>query len=256
MNIFQIINYTLIILVVILFIRYIRDLIINPDYQPVAWKNARKEGGLTRIQLKLERKYADKVRFFNFWFQVERLKKEQVPGAFAELGVYKGDSARVLHHLDPGRRFYLFDTFEGFKSQDLAIEKGEAATYTTSNFADTHINKVLDTIRGNQKIIMCPGYFPASASKLTGEKFALVNIDADLYNPTKAGLDFFYTRLSPGGVILVHDYNHKWEGVMKAVDDFCKTIPESMVLLPDREGTVIIIRHQISDIRRKKQVFF
>ncbi|MCX6287396.1 MAG: class I SAM-dependent methyltransferase [Bacteroidetes bacterium] len=242
--VFQIINYSLIILVVILFVRYLWDVIFNPNYQPPGWRNARKEGRLSRTLLKLEKNYPDKVRFFNFWFQVERLKKEQVPGAFAELGVYQGESARVLHHMDPERRLHLFDTFEGFKNQDLAVEKGEAATYTTSNFADTRISKVLATIAGNKNISVQPGHFPGSALKVVHEKFALVNIDADLYNPTKAGLEFFYPRLSPGGVIMVHDYNYKWEGVVKAVDDFCKTVPEAMVVLPDMETTAMIIRRK------------
>jgi O-methyltransferase len=241
---FQIMNYSLIFLALAIFIRYMWDVIINPDYQPSDWKNTRTAGGLPRVLLKLERNYADKVRFFNFWLQVERLKKEQVPGAFAELGVYKGESARILHYMDPNRRFHLFDTFEGFKGEDLKLESGEAATYKTSNFADTSPEKVLAEIGGNQNIILHPGSFPSSAVKVIHEKFALVNIDADLYNPTKAGLEFFYPRVSPGGVILVHDYNNKWEGVMKAVDDFCKTIPESMVIIPDRETTVMIIKRK------------
>jgi O-methyltransferase len=245
LSLFQILNYSLIILVVIIFIRYMWDVVFNPDYQPAAWKQAKKDGSLGRIILKIERSYTDKVRFFNFWFQVERLHKEQVPGAFAELGVYKGDSARAIHHMDPARRFYLFDTFEGFKETDLSLEKGEAATYTTRNFADTEVNKVLLNIEGNENISVQQGYFPGSAIKLVHEKFALVNIDADLYKPTKAGLEFFYPRLSPGGVILIHDYNNKWEGVVKAVDDFCKTIPENMVVLPDKESTVMIIRNKV-----------
>ena len=48
----------------------------------------------------------------------------------------------------------------------------------------------------------------------------------------------------PGGVILVHDYNYRWPGVVKAVDDFVQTIPENMVLLPDINGTAMIIRNK------------
>ncbi|MCX6281610.1 MAG: class I SAM-dependent methyltransferase [Bacteroidetes bacterium] len=240
---FQVLNYSLIFFAMILFIRYLWDIIFNPDYEPAAWKEAKKEGRLTGLR-KVEKQYKDKVRFFNFWFQVERLRKEQVAGAMAELGVYQGESARILHYLDPARKLYLFDTFEGFKNQDLAIEKGVAATYTSNNFADTSINKVLRFIGGNGNISVQQGYFPASALKLVHEKFALVNIDVDLYNPTKAGLEFFYPRLCPGGIILVHDYNFKWEGVIRAVDEFCKTIPESMVIIPDRETTVMIIRRK------------
>jgi len=69
-------------------------------------------------------------------------------------------------------------------------------------------------------------------------------MDADLYNPTKAGLEFFYPRLSPGGVILVHDYNYKWEGLMKAVDEFVLTLPETPVLSPDLDSTIMIIKNK------------
>lgn len=244
LSLFQILNYSLIFLALVLFIRYLWDVLFNPDYQPLAWKAARKEGRLPEILFRIERKYPDKVRFFNWWFQVGRLNNEAVPGAFAELGVYKGESARVIHHMDPERRFHLFDTFEGFNSEDLKIETGEAASYKTTNFADTNAEKVLALIEGNGNIILHPGYFPVSASMLVMERFALVNIDADLYKPTKAGLEFFYPRMSPGGVILIHDYNYKWEGVLKAVDDFCKTIPENMIILPDKECTVMIIRNK------------
>lgn len=243
-TVFQIINYTLIVLAGILFIRYIWDVIVNPDYQPAGWKNARKKGELPKVLLKYEHTYPDKVRFFNWWLQVERLKAWQVAGAFAELGVYKGESARIIHHMDPERRFHLFDTFEGFRPEDLKAEKGEAATYSTNNFADTSLRSVVRFIDGNRNIFTHAGYFPASAAGVFHERFALVNIDADLYNPTRAGLEFFYPRLSPGGVILVHDYNFKWEGVIKAVDDFCKTIPENPVVLADRECTVMIIRNK------------
>jgi O-methyltransferase len=187
--------------------------------------------------------YPDKMRFYIWWFQVERLRLEQVPGAFAELGVYKGDSAKVLHHLDPTRRFHLFDTFTGFTARDLHTETGEAATYTTDNFADTDIPSVLKNIGGNHQIIVHPGYFPETAAGFN-EPLALVCMDADLYNPTKAGLELFYPLMSPGGVIMVHDYNHKWPGIIKAVDEFVKGIPESIVLMPDINGTAVIIRNK------------
>ena len=53
---------------------------------------------------------------------------------------------------------------------------------------------------GNLNLILHPGYFPDTAEKVSNEKFALVNLDADLYQPTKAALEFFYPRLSPGAL--------------------------------------------------------
>ena len=43
-----------------------------------------------------------------------------VPGAAAELGVYRGSFARCINTLLPERRLYLFDTFEGFDPAEAA----------------------------------------------------------------------------------------------------------------------------------------
>lgn len=214
------------------------------NYEPPAWEHARKQDLLSRQLLRAARNYPDKVRLYNFWLQVQRLKKDGVKGDFAELGVYKGDSARLLHLMDNGRTFHLFDTFDGFTGADLQSETGDAATYTAKNFADTSFTKVLKNIGGDAgKIKIHAGYFPESTAGIEECLFALVNLDADLYKPTKAGLEYFYPRLSPGGVIFIHDYNHKWEGLMKAVDEFKATIPENLILVPDLDSTVIIVKN-------------
>ncbi|MDP1621891.1 MAG: TylF/MycF/NovP-related O-methyltransferase [Bacteroidales bacterium] len=242
LTLFQIANYTLIILLLVLFIRYLWIVFVIHDDDPEQWRHAVKSKQIPAKIKWIKRRYADKVRFFNWWFQIERLKREHVPGVLVELGVYKGDSAQVIHHLDPERQLHLFDTFAGFTASDLLMENGEAATYTTKNFADTSVQTVLRKIDGNYNIIIHQGHFPESARGFH-ETVALVNMDADLYNPTKAGLEFFYPLLSPGGVIMVHDYNYKWPGIIKAVDDFVKTIPEKPVLLPDINGTVVLIKN-------------
>ena len=36
--------------------------------------------------------------------------------------------------------------------------------------------------------------------------FALVHLDCDLYAPMRAGLEFFYPKLVPGGFMIIHDY--------------------------------------------------
>jgi O-methyltransferase len=214
------------------------------NYEPPAWEDARKQGKLSRELLKTTRNYPDKVRLYNFWLQIQRINKDNVIGDFAELGVYKGESARLFHLMAPEKTLHLFDTFEGFTSIDLQTETGEAATYSIKHFADTSLNSVLRKIGGDPtKIKIHAGYFPQSTEKLEDITFAFVSLDADLYNPTKAGLEYFYSRLSPGGVILIHDYNHKWEGLMKAVDEFISTVPESLVLLPDLDSTAIIIKN-------------
>jgi len=240
MQIFQIIQLILLIVIFTYLVYYVYTLLFDKNYQPKTWKKASKESKISKELKSAENKYRDKIRFFNFWFQVERLIN--ISGAFAELGVYTGDSAYILHLMDPSREFHLFDTFEGFTNKDLEIETGKASTYTKHNFADTSIEQVMEKL-SSDKFIFHKGYFPETIGKAKDIQFALVNMDADLYNPTKAGLEFFYSRLVPGGVIIVHDYNPDWPGIMKAVNDFAATITEPLVPLSDQDSSVMILKN-------------
>jgi len=243
--IFQIFAAVLLGVVGILMVRYLILSMKEKSYHPAQWAYFLKKKKLSESLINLEKSYDDKVRFYNFWFQVERIKKENIKGAFAELGVYKGETAKIIHKLDNSRKLHLFDTFEGFDKDDLKSETGEASTYSSKNFADTNEKKVLQYINGNNNIVVHKGHFPDTTADLKNEIFSLVNIDADLYNPIKDGLIYFYPRLSPGGVIIIHDYNHKWEGAVKAVDEFAKGIPENIIEMPDMHGTVMIIKNKI-----------
>ena len=191
----------------------------------------------------MERRYRDKGRFYNFWFQIEQLKKNKIEGAFAELGVHQGETARAIHHMDQDRKFYLFDTFKGFAKDDLDQESQTDDRFTTEMFADTDVEKVKEYIAGNDNIYFKPGFFPYTTDGLGDEQFAFVHIDADLYAPTLEALNFFYPKLSKGGIIIVHDYNHNWDGVSKAINEFIGTIPESLIELSDWQGSAMIVKN-------------
>jgi len=238
----QVVNYVLILSLLIILIKFLWMIIFRRFDQPAEWRQARKEKTIPGSLIRLERCYPDKVRFYTWWFQIERLKKEHIGGSFAEVGVYKGESARIIHRMDPSRKFFLFDTLEGFPLTDLVTETGEASTYTTHHFADTSLSGILKKINGNENIHLIKGYFPDSAGSVSGETFALVNLDADLYNPTKSGLEFFFPRMHRGGIILIHDYNSRWPGVVKAVDDFLSVHNLTHIIFPDREGTILIVK--------------
>ena len=102
---------------------------------------------------------------------------------------------------------------------------------------------VKNLFTGAENIFFYKGYFPETTKDLKDETFALVHLDADLYQPTIAALNYFYPKLSPGGVIIIHDYNHTWEGIARAVDEFKKTIPESNIPISDGQGSVMIVKN-------------
>ncbi len=241
MSTFNIIQIILLSILIGYMIYYAYTVFFGKNYQPLLWKDHIKKGLITTELQKVESKYKDKDRFFNFWYQIERLRKNNIDGVFAELGVYKGDTSEVINAMAPERDIHLFDTFEGFQQKDLDIEEGKAATYSTHNFADTSIERVQSRLKSD-KFKYHKGYFPESTKNLEDYEYALVNMDVDLYNPTVAGLEYFYPRLTPGGVIIVHDYNPDWPGIMKAVDYFAVTIPSPLVPLTDTDNSVMIFK--------------
>jgi O-methyltransferase len=239
----QFLNILGVVVLLILGLKYLESFWSYKISKPYAWERAVSNGTVPKALVKMERIYRDKVRFYNFWFQIARLKRVSVKGAFAELGVHKGTTAKAIHLMDPNRAFYLFDTFSGFSSKDLSQEEQEGARFTTEMFADTSQPQVEAFINGNENLRFRAGYFPETSIGLEDEQFAFVHLDADLYAPTIEALRFFYPRLSPGGVIIIHDYNHNWEGIPKALHEFKTEIPESLVELTDWQGSVMIIKN-------------
>jgi len=181
----------------------------------------------------------DLPRLYAIVLNVRQLMEEHVPGDMAELGVFRGNSAAVLAHYARlhGRRVSLFDTFEGFDKRDLVGEDKSKQM----EFADTSLNMVRQLV-GDASVRYVQGRFPESVPPDLNEwRFCLAHIDCDLYDPAKAGLEFFYHRLAPGGLLIVHDYaNPYWTGIKRAVDEFCLGIPERPVVLADKSGTVMI----------------
>jgi O-methyltransferase len=211
--------------------------------KPWQWEQAVKSKEIDSSLLHLERSYRDKVRFYTFWFQIERLKSLNIPGAFAELGVYKGETARMFHAMDSSREIFLFDTFDGFNEADLKQEDSKDSKYSTRNFSDTSLESVKKQFAHANSVHFFPGYFPETTIGLKEQQYAFVHLDADLYLPTSKALAYFYSRLSPGGIIIIHDYNHTWNGVTQAVDEFAKSIPEQIIPIADWQGSVLLVKN-------------
>jgi O-methyltransferase len=239
----NIINAFLIILFLFIVFKYAETYWSYKISKPFTWEEAVKNKQISKELRSLEFQTRDKVRFYTMWFQIERLKRDNVKGCFGELGVYKGITANIIYEMDKSRTFHLFDTFEGFQEKDLEFEMTKGGRYSTAEFSDTSVEAVRKYIDGGENIFFHKGYFPESASGLENESFAFVSLDADLYKPTLEGLKFFYPRLSPGGVIMIHDYNHNWDGARKAVDEFRASITETIVELSDWQGTAMIVKN-------------
>ena len=127
----------------------------------------------------------------------------------------------------------------------FVVEAGGAKAWHP-DFTDTCIEDVRARLPHPEKAHFVKGYFPESASQLSGDDMYLfVNIDPDLYEPTKQGLEYFWPRLVQGGVIMVHDYNSmQFQGVKKAVWEFADQNGLMPVPLADLHGTAVFVKQK------------
>src|SRR3954466_8957587 len=81
----------------------------------------------------------DFVRYTTLELCCNEIKRNNVKGNLAELGVYKGDFAKRINQLFSDKKLYLFDTFEGFNQKDISTEKQSNFSSGEQDFSDTSV---------------------------------------------------------------------------------------------------------------------
>jgi hypothetical protein len=178
-----------------------------------------------------------------------------VPGAFAECGVWRGGSvmAMLLTLLELGvrdRDIYLYDTFEGMtaptkedtsvfeepalKTWQRARQKGEKAWQGMFNqqvFNQEDVRKaLLSTGYPGERLHFVRGPVEQTIPGVLADKLALLRLDTDWYESTRHEMVHMYPRLSRGGVLIIDDYGH-WQGCRQAVDEYFSDGTVAPVLL-------------------------
>jgi len=158
----------------------------------------------------------------------------KVPGDLAEVGVYTGASAKLVCEAKGNRILHLFDTFQGLPELSDADTKWQFH----KNQYSCSLNDVKSYLHDYMNVYFYEGFFPQTATPVMNTKFSLVHLDVDLYESTKNGLNFFYPRMNPGGIIISHDYVNS-KGVHTAFDEFFKDKPEPVIELAERQCIII-----------------
>ncbi|MGH9468185.1 MAG: TylF/MycF/NovP-related O-methyltransferase [Terriglobales bacterium] len=149
-------------------------------------------------------------------------------GSVAEVGVYKGGTARLLAAECAGSTLFLFDTFAG-----MPEIRGGVDVHRQGEFADTSLEQVRDFVGHPERVVIRRGVFPASAVELEKERFRFVHVDCDIFDSVYACCQWFFPRLVPGGVLLFDDYAFRdCPGAKLAVDQYFSPLPEHPVLMP------------------------
>jgi hypothetical protein len=161
-----------------------------------------------------------------------------VPGDTAECGVFKGAGSYLIcaaNAVSSGRDHHVFDSFAGL-SEPADVD---GSHWTAGNLA-FGLAGVQDNLREFERVQYHAGWIPDRFGEVADRSFAFVHIDVDLAEPTGHSIEFFYPRMSSGGIILCDDYGFTTcPGATAAIDGFLADKPEKMVRLSGGGGFLI-----------------
>jgi O-methyltransferase len=149
-------------------------------------------------------------------------------GAVVECGTWRGGMiAGIADVLGPHRHYRLFDSYEGLPPAQ-AID-GEAALawqrdtsnpgyYDNCRASDDQARQAMSQSAATDYTLV-KGWFNDTLPVDNVGPIALLRMDADWYDSTKAILDNLAGRVVPGGLIIVDDY-YVYQGCTRAVNEY------------------------------------
>jgi O-methyltransferase len=176
------------------------------------------------------------VKCYMLYSIVRHLMK--VPGEVAECGAYRGGSSYLIAKvLDGRKRLYMFDTFAGIPA---GVPGKDNRYINGGEFADTSLEDVQRFMAPFKNVEIRKGFVPDTFAGLEANYFSFVHIDLDIYRPILESLEFFYPRMSSGGVILLDDYgSEECQGAYMAVEEFCAARGTRPIVLPTGQAMLI-----------------
>jgi O-methyltransferase len=165
------------------------------------------------------------------------LLADGVPGDTAECGVSTGASSWFIcrHFAGSGKLHHGFDSFQGL-SPPSAVDgefwrEGDART----------TKAVAESTLAEFPVRLYEGWIPERFHEAADRRFCFVNVDVDLYEPTRYSVEFFYPRMEPGGILLFDDYGSSMQspGAARAIDEFMADKPEPLIEVPTAQAFVI-----------------
>ena len=132
-----------------------------------------------------------------------------------ELAKMIGGSTKFMALANPDKTVHAFDTFDGLP-KPLDVDKGQTEHRFKSSYED-----VKDYLSDNQNVKIYKGRFPETSGPIVDKKFCVVHVDVDLYQSALDCCEFFYPRMTDGGVIIFDDYYApNCKGLKSIVTDF------------------------------------
>lgn len=192
-------------------------------------------------------------RCYALYQSVNYILNKNIPGDFAECGVWKGGSCMLIAYVlkqagVTDRKIWLYDTFSGMPSPGENDGKKEKDEWQKNKLNDNLNNWCLaneSEVRQNMKETHYPFqnfYFVKGKVEETipahvPGQLSLLRLDTDWYSSTKHELLHLFPLVAKNGILIIDDYG-VWQGAKKATDEYFEG--KTYIHRIDSEGRLVI----------------
>ncbi|MBK7049404.1 MAG: class I SAM-dependent methyltransferase [Rhodoferax sp.] len=143
------------------------------------------------------------------------VRTENVPGDLIETGAWRGGATILMRgYLSAwemnDRTVWVADSFEGLPVPSLPQDKGYDFSATKIPILSISLEEVQENFRRysllDDQVRFLKGWFCDTLPKAPIGQLAVLRLDGDLYESTMDGLNALYSKVSPGGFVIVDDY--------------------------------------------------
>jgi hypothetical protein len=156
-------------------------------------------------------------RLDNIQFCAEEVLRSGVPGDFIETGVWRGGACIFMRgilkaHGVTDRKVWAADSFRGLPAPNM---KKYPADKDSMFFLARSLAVSLETVKSNfekyglldDQVVFLKGWFRDTLPNAPIKSLAVLRLDGDMYESTMDALTNLYPKVSPGGYVIVDDYD-------------------------------------------------
>lgn len=171
-----------------------------------------------------------------------------VEGDFCECGVAYGSMSALMANFitenNLNKKLFMVDSFQGipYPTEDDdhfpgGLDLPKTGELKSSGISSSSLQEVLERFKqwkiDLNVIQIFEGWIEETIDKISStiEKLSFLRVDVDLYRPTKICLERLGSKVSKGGIIMVHD---NMPGCIKAVSEY--TDINKVIINPDDGG--------------------
>jgi len=156
------------------------------------------------------------------------VKRDNIPGDVAETGAWRGGASIFMKGClttwgMKDRVVWVADSFEGLPVPSLPQDAGYDFSITRIPILAISLEEVQENFRRydllDEKVKFLKGWFRDTLHVAPIRQLAVLRLDGDLYESTMDALVALYGKVSPGGFIIVDDFND-FEPCRRAVVEF------------------------------------